>query len=343
MSTDASSTEVSEEPGVGPARARRPKRWIPALLCSAISLALVEFVARSFVPACDITPFRNSSVPGLAVELRPGFETLYKDQVVRINSAGLRGPEVGERDPAKPRIAVVGDSFAFGTGVALEDTIASQLQSAFGEAGRQVEVLNFGVPGYCALNVAAVVEHKALKFAPDLVLYVFFANDVDEPPNFGSIPSDARIDTLKLFPLRSAGLEGARALLKRVALTLGYSLVRRTNATSIAEYESGGGARVREAITRMRDACAASGVPFRMAAYPYPTRVDLNTFRPIDEMALADAGRLGVPTLDLLEAFEGEADLSHYHVSLFDQHPDAAANAKVGKLLARWLGDALDG
>ncbi len=343
MTAEESATTLRGEVDAVPARARRRRQLLLALAWSVAVLALGEFAARTLVPACDVTPFRNSTVPGLSVELRPGFETLYKGQRVRINSAGMRGTDVAQPEPKRPRIAVVGDSFAFGSGVPLEGTIAAQLERAFVAAGRSVEVLNFGVPGYCALNVAAVVEHKALEFEPDLVLYVFFANDIDEPPSYGPIPPDARIDTLKLFPLRSAGLEAARYFLKRAALSLGYSLVRQTPEKSRSDYETGGGARVREALARMRAACEARGVPLRMAVYPFLTRVSFNEFRPIDELALADAASQGIAALDLLEAFPGEEDLARYHVSIFDQHPDAAANAKVGELLARWLGEALDG
>ncbi len=343
MTAEPSASTPGREADAGAAKTRRRRNVLLALMGSVALLALAEFAARAVFPASELTPFQNSTVPGLAVELRPGFETIYKGQRVRINSAGLRGAEFGERDRGKPRIAVVGDSFAFGSGVDLEGTLAAQVERAFSAAGRTVEVLNCGVPGYCALNVAAVVQHKALQFEPDVVLYVFFANDVDEPPSFGPIPPGARINDLKSLPLRSAALEGARYWLKRVALSLGYSLVRRTGETSRGEYESGGGARVREALFRMRDACAARGVEFRMAVYPFPTRVDRNVFRPIDELALADAANLGVRSLDLLEAFPGEADLSRYHVSAFDQHPNAAANEKVGKLLARWLDDAFGG
>jgi lysophospholipase L1-like esterase len=329
----------------GPVNATRAKglrRWAPRLALVAASLAMVEFAARTQVPACDLTPFRNSAVPGLSVELRPGFETLYKGHRVSINAAGLRGPELGERDPASIRIAVVGDSFAFGTGVDLEGTLSSQLQRALTDAGRSVEVLNFGVPGYTSTNVAAVVEHKALELRPDVVLYVFFANDIEPPTSYGPIPPDARIDPLKAFPLRSAGLEGALVLVKRLALSFGFSLARRSPSLSTTEYETGAGARLREAFERIRGLCAARGVEFRLAVYPFLTRVDLNQFRPIDELALADAARLGIRTVDLLDAFAGERDLTHYWVSLFDGHPNADANAKVAAFLASWLSDSLD-
>ncbi len=328
---------------LSPTRARGVRRWAPRLVTIAAVLALLEFAARTQVPACDITPFRNSAVPGLSVELRPRFETLYKGQRVRINEAGLRGPELGERDPSAARVAVVGDSFTFGTGVDLDGTLSAQLQRALTDAGRKVEVLNFGVPGYTSSNVAAVVEHKALKLQPDVVLYVFFANDIEVPRSYGPIPLDARIDPLKTLPLRSAGVAGALVLVKRLALSFGHSLVRQTPFKSRRQYESGGGARLRASLERIRELCAAHDVEFRLAAYPFLTRVDVNPFRPIDELALADAAQLRIRAVDLLEAFAGERDLTRYWVSLFDEHPNADANAKVAAFLADWLSDALDG
>jgi hypothetical protein len=44
---------------------------------------------------------------------------------------------------------------------------------------RRVEVLNFGVPGYNAENVAHTVELTLRVHAPDLVVYVVNKNDVD--------------------------------------------------------------------------------------------------------------------------------------------------------------------
>src|SRR5213083_2702144 len=63
---------------------------------------------------------------------------------VRINAKGLRGPDVPyERRAGRPRVLILGDSQAWGFGVAEDETTASVLQTASG-----AEVINAGVSGY---------------------------------------------------------------------------------------------------------------------------------------------------------------------------------------------------
>jgi hypothetical protein len=84
----------------------------------------------------------------------------------------------------------------------------------------------------------------------------------------------------------------------------------------------------------MRDACDAAGVRLLVATYPHLTHSDVNPFRPIDELAAADATELGVELVDLLDAFGDERDLTRYWANVFDHHPNGAANAKVAAWLA---------
>ena len=69
-----------------------------------------------------------------------------------MNSEGLRGPETTvEKAPGLRRVAVLGDSIAFGYWVAERDAFPRQLEAMMNESagpGERVEVLDFGVPGY---------------------------------------------------------------------------------------------------------------------------------------------------------------------------------------------------
>lgn len=300
-------------------------------------LAGAELWLRTRVPHCGVTPFRVSEVPGLASEFRPGFTTLYKGFETSFNSDGYRGPEFPAREEGVLRVALVGDSFTYGTAVAFEDTLGEQLERELAARGVPAQVLNFGVPGYGAQNVAAVVEHRALPLDPDVVLYVFYSNDVDPPSEWEEIPPDAVIDGMYGFPLHSALAQWANVMVKRVALKLGRQLARRTPEYSRQSYTEGGGERVRDALGRMTAACADADVRFAMAVFPHLTRVDLNPFRPIDELALADARALGIEALDLVAAFPGETDLSGYWASVFDSHPSPEGHAKVARYLAETL------
>lgn len=311
------------------------------LASSGITLALLvaaEVYLRQDVPHCGTTPFRVSDVPGLSSEFRPGFETLYKGHQTAFNSDGYRGGEFPAREEGVLRIALVGDSFTFGSAVALEETLAPQLEDELLSRGLPAQVLNLGVPGYCAQNVAAVVENRALAFDPDVVIYVFYSNDVDPPPEFEEIPPDAVIDGMYGYPLHSALAQWSLVMIKRVALGFGVSLARRTPEFSRASYqEGGGGERVRDALSRMKAATEASGVRFAMAVFPHLTRVDMNPFRPIDELALADSRALGIESVDLLEAFAGEEDLTPYWASVFDSHPSGEGHRRAAVHLAETL------
>jgi len=314
------------------------------LLCSILAPILLlvagEYLLRLRVPACGVTPFRLSEVPGLSSELRPGFTTLYKGFQVSLNSHGFRGGEFPPRQEGVLRVALVGDSFTFGSAVAVPNTLAARLEAALIEGGTPAQVLNLGVPGYTAGNVAAVVEHKALALEPDVVVYVFYANDVLPLPAWEEISPDAVIDGMHGFTGHSALLQWTNVRFRQYALRwFDKQLTRQTPEMSRDEWEEGGGERVRAAIVRMRDVCAARGARLLVAGYPNLTFPEHNPFRPIDEAAAGVCDELGVAFVDLLEAFGQERDLTRYWASVFDTHPNGAANACVGAFLVPHLTD----
>jgi lysophospholipase L1-like esterase len=125
---------------------------------------------------------RKSHNPRLRFELRP--DSRVKAEVeYRINAEGLRGPEVEvEKPEGVRRVAVLGDSIAFGYWVAEEDTFPRQLESMLNEAwddGTRIEVLNFGVPGYNLDQETEALRSRALPFAPDVVVVAFCLNDLE--------------------------------------------------------------------------------------------------------------------------------------------------------------------
>jgi len=139
----------------GPARGRA----LPtaALFAAAVLLTLGGLeagfrLARVPVGTVQINraTVRRSPNPRLGFELRPGAVAAAEVDY-RINAAGLRGPEVEEEKSAGVvRVAVLGDSIAFGYGVAEADAFPRQLEGLLNTGRRdgRAEVLNFGVPGY---------------------------------------------------------------------------------------------------------------------------------------------------------------------------------------------------
>lgn len=171
------------------ARSKRLVRILRWLLGSVVLTAvLAELLAQVVLGNArfrDLLQFDPGD--GRCVALRPNQRVPYTGWFFRIpavehevNALGFRGRPVPLRRSAATRIAVLGDSFTFGVGVGVDDTIPAQLERAIAaETGREVEVLNFGVPGLNVEEVAEQFEPFASRWSPDTVLYLVFANDLD--------------------------------------------------------------------------------------------------------------------------------------------------------------------
>jgi lysophospholipase L1-like esterase len=83
--------------------------------------------------------------------------------------------------PEKPagvrRIALLGDSVAFGAGVAAGAELPAQLAARLAGAAPPTEVLNLAVPGYDTLDEVAFLEAVGLPLAPDVVVLAYCIND----------------------------------------------------------------------------------------------------------------------------------------------------------------------
>lgn len=117
--------------------------------------------------------------------LRPHLNDNFTGVNVKTNSLGMRSPERPIDKPAGVyRIALMGDSFAFGWGVdqdkgfaqVLEDSLNSQFKGT-----KTFEVLNFGIPGYATFQELALFQERALQCKPDAVLFFVVDNDFDFP------------------------------------------------------------------------------------------------------------------------------------------------------------------
>lgn len=100
-------------------------------------------------------------------EPRPGVVASVDGQRTTINARGLRGPIHPLARNARPRVLLLGDSVAFGYGVADEDTFAALLEA------RGFETINLAVPGYGTDQALLRLEREGLAYAPDVVLLHF--------------------------------------------------------------------------------------------------------------------------------------------------------------------------
>lgn len=118
-------------------------------------------------------------------DLRANLDTTFQKVSVKTNSFGMRSPEVTVKKPASTyRIALLGDSFAFGWGVEQDKTFAHRLESNLNRIANgkiKFEVLNFGVPGYSTFQEVEKFKVRGVCFKPDAVLIYFVQNDFGLP------------------------------------------------------------------------------------------------------------------------------------------------------------------
>jgi lysophospholipase L1-like esterase len=104
------------------------------------------------------------------------FESFGFDTLVEINSQGFRGPDVSiEKGPAKRRIVVVGDSYAWGFGVEYDEIFSTRIQQACSD----VEVVNLAVSGYSTDQELLLFREKGIAYDPDVVILVMAGNDFE--------------------------------------------------------------------------------------------------------------------------------------------------------------------
>jgi len=139
-------------------------------------------------------PMLISPDPYLQMKLTPNFRSAPgKFPVVHINSLGFRGHEVTrEKSPGTFRVVCLGDSFAYGHDNDDEMTYPALLEKELRQRlpGRQIEVINAGVPSYVSFQILANLAENILDLDPDLVILLPGFNDLADSsfpywePNF---------------------------------------------------------------------------------------------------------------------------------------------------------------
>lgn len=313
------------------------------ILCLAGAFALAESWARSNVPRSDRTPYRTSPIEGLPSILGPNLDVIWQGSKIHTNSHGFRGPEITDPGPAQQRIALVGDSFVFGSGVEWEDTLGEQIEVAMEDRGRSVQVLNFGVPGYNTGHSAVVVETTVLDFDPDVVIYVAFANDTDPHRSYGEIDPDRIPDPIGQFMLRSAFGQRCLIILRDMAAHFDVLLSRHSHENQSRYYQGPAGARVKAGMKRMRELCQAADVPLMIAIYPFMVAPDRNPYLIVEQCIARDGFELGLPVVRIDRAFAGADRRKLWAHPIHDSHPNREANGLAAGFMAGVLDEFLSG
>ena len=172
--------------------------------------------------------------PQLGWSHQPGAEGIYLgprpfpiefEAPVEINSLGVRGPEIGPKQPGELRLLFLGDSVVAGFEVANDETFVAILEQTLARRLRRpVRAINAGVRGYGTDQSLIYYRERGRKLDADVVLLVHSDNDPNDnvtihkarrpfgKPAFALAP-DGGLDVVgqpvPTFPLCSAWMLGA--------------------------------------------------------------------------------------------------------------------------------------
>jgi lysophospholipase L1-like esterase len=82
--------------------------------------------------------------------------------------------------PGVIRVMTIGDSQTQGYEVRQEYTYSAVIERYLRKRGHQVEVMNTGVSGFSTAEALIFLENEGIKYAPDVVVLGFFANDLED-------------------------------------------------------------------------------------------------------------------------------------------------------------------
>ncbi len=118
--------------------------------------------------------------PEISWKLRPGVETIFKNQKFTTNSLGLRNPEVSAHKLfGKTRVIVLGRSITMGAGVSDEATYTRRLQQHLEDwKPGQYEVLNCAVGGYSLKQMLNYYEEYLTGLNTDILLIPLSKEDL---------------------------------------------------------------------------------------------------------------------------------------------------------------------
>lgn len=336
-----------------------------------------EVLARYLGPAFQVV-FRDAIAPSedpvLGYELRAGA----RDGRNRINSAGMRDHEIERSKPGGTwRLAAVGDSITYGSGVSRDGAFPKQLEQLLGERRRdaapRVEVLNFGVPGYNITQAMRRLRVRALDFSPDAIVYGYALNDpqafsieaealrrlqADLGPRGGPNALDRWLSRSHLYLLaRRIALEGRsqRALRADMPNDPAYDAARSgSRASYFAALHTEGESAVRmgQGLEDLAAIGREAHVPILVVIFPLFGR-DVGSgpeaLAEVHARVASEASRRGLAVLDLLPVYQAAVRSLGSDLAVDFMHPDPIGQRVAAYAILEWMcgngwpaADALD-
>lgn len=354
---------------------------ITTFLSILVALAIGEIALRILRPErMDVAKYEDiydrtysPTKRSFIVSLKPNMERKRWGTTVKVNSYGERDYEYSQHKPEGViRIAVIGDSVAFGFGIPLEKTFSKLMEQELNKGGKQrYEVLLFGRPGYAVSDIYATYKDKVSYFEPDIIIYAMVLNDFDysslgdEKPETKIETKSSNLNSLKklnrsffsFFRRHSAIYNLMIDVLFKVFAKSGIIDLNESRALDCFAPESEKFKAKWEGTQKwlkiLQEAIKNDGRTFIICIFPYQFQLDsemLNYFRS-KGVALPDADLLkiqkminlfctenGISSIDLSEEFMEHSPQSLYIKNDYG-HPNERGNEIAAQVICQFMTD----
>lgn len=155
------------------------RKIVYSLFTTVLILIAVEVIARSLGYGQRVVAVPD---PRVGFRLLPSQDrTTPRGQHMRINSLGMRDEEFPREKPAgEYRILLLGDSLTFGIDVEQDEIFARRVAVSLREKSKgTIRVMNGAVQGYDTSNERDWLRTFGFDLAPDLVVVLFYPNDIE--------------------------------------------------------------------------------------------------------------------------------------------------------------------
>jgi hypothetical protein len=258
-------------------------------------------------------------------ELAPNLEYQFKGVEVRTNQWGMRDQHYELKKPENTiRIALLGASYVFGSGVPNTENFESVLEEMLNnkkENKWKIEILNFATSGRTAVRQTAILEYKVFPFAPDIVLYVGHKGDARRVA--ASVAKRVIYDFDILFP-------GLRKIVEQANVNKDMDL--ETIENRLSPY---GQQILQWAYGRIVKECRTRGIKPIYILLP----MTYERFKKVDtEQDINMARSAGFTTIDLREVYNLQ-DPESLYIATWDKHPNAEGHRLIAEHLYRVFTD----
>lgn len=329
---------------------------IPMLLL-AIPIELLARRAGSETPppGKEVNNFRciPSANPEMTYQIAPNSSFITLGVPFTTNEYGFRDQPVFPKIPGIFRILCIGDSVTYGTGVTNQETFPNVLEAMLQQrAGKtlKVDAINAGVSAYNIRNIRAQLETILDTLQPDVVLYTFVENDLDD--SLSVAPSGDLFFYDPVKPPDTAFIYGAFAphwlnQKKRLDEQMGGFAISRkfsqwwnaipdiapplgmgTHAEAQARWRW-----VSSELERMRDLCTKRNA--RFSVMTFGTR---NHSEPIHRKVQQACQLLGLPVCSTLPLFDHHEYMATHSLG-YDSHCNPAALRMMANRLYTFFED----